>query len=114
MFDFPKTGIDYLHRTGRTGRLGTSGKVISIVNHKEDFIATQIERCIKTGKSLETLSVEQLIHEQKVEQQKKEQVKKKTVTGKAKKVTKAELKRKQDVEYQIAEKLNKLDKYLIK
>jgi superfamily II DNA/RNA helicase len=26
-FDFPKTPVDYLHRTGRTARAGSSGKV---------------------------------------------------------------------------------------
>ena len=115
MFDFPKTGVEYLHRSGRTGRLGTTGRVISLVNHKDDFLASEVERYIKQGLSLEELTVEELIHKQKLEESKKEQTKKRVVTGKRdpSKISKAELKRKQDVAYQTAEKLNRLKKYLL-
>ena len=114
MFDFPKNGVDYLHRSGRTGRLGSSGRVVSLVNHKDDFLAAKIEEYIKYGKSLEALSVEQLIHEQKLEEQKSQNVKQKTVAGRhPDKISKAELKRKRDVKANIAEKLAKLKKYLI-
>ncbi|MFT4413981.1 DEAD/DEAH box helicase [Fredinandcohnia humi] len=35
-FDFPKTTSQYLHRSGRTGRMGKKGVVISIVNAREE------------------------------------------------------------------------------
>lgn len=34
-FDFPKTTTQYLHRSGRTGRMGKAGTVISIVTSRE-------------------------------------------------------------------------------
>src|SRR5690606_21132614 len=35
-FDFPKTVEQYVHRSGRTGRMGKEGVVISIVNAREE------------------------------------------------------------------------------
>lgn len=35
-FDFPSTTTQYLHRSGRTGRMGKPGTVISIVNAREE------------------------------------------------------------------------------
>lgn len=35
-FDFPKTASQYVHRSGRTGRMGKKGVVISIVNAREE------------------------------------------------------------------------------
>ncbi|MFS0862677.1 DEAD/DEAH box helicase [Fredinandcohnia sp. 179-A 10B2 NHS] len=35
-FDFPKTTSQYVHRSGRTGRMGKKGIVISIVNAREE------------------------------------------------------------------------------
>ncbi|MCU9614599.1 DEAD/DEAH box helicase [Caldibacillus lycopersici] len=35
-FDFPKTTTQYLHRSGRTGRMGKEGTVISLVNAREE------------------------------------------------------------------------------
>ncbi|MEH7224230.1 DEAD/DEAH box helicase [Bacillus sp. JJ1566] len=35
-FDFPKTTEQYVHRSGRTGRMGKKGVVISIVNAREE------------------------------------------------------------------------------
>jgi superfamily II DNA/RNA helicase len=35
-FDFPKTTSQYVHRSGRTGRMGKKGVVISIVNAREE------------------------------------------------------------------------------
>lgn len=35
MFDFPSNSIDYLHRTGRTARMGAKGKVTSLVAKKD-------------------------------------------------------------------------------
>lgn len=50
-FDLPKTGEDYIHRIGRTGRAGEKGTAISFVAPKDWSLLTQIERF--TGKRLE-------------------------------------------------------------
>ncbi|KAL0322850.1 UNVERIFIED_CONTAM: DEAD-box ATP-dependent RNA helicase 39 [Sesamum angustifolium] len=58
MFDFPLNSIDYLHRTGRTARMGAKGKVTSLVAKKNLILATRIEEAIMKNESLESLSVE--------------------------------------------------------
>ncbi|XP_057521987.1 DEAD-box ATP-dependent RNA helicase 39 [Amaranthus tricolor] len=58
MFDFPKNSVDYLHRTGRTARMGAKGKVTSLVAKKDVLLATRIEEAIKKNESLESLSVD--------------------------------------------------------
>uniref|UniRef100_A0A7N0ZTM5 DEAD-box ATP-dependent RNA helicase 39 n=1 Tax=Kalanchoe fedtschenkoi TaxID=63787 RepID=A0A7N0ZTM5_KALFE len=58
MFDFPLNSIDYLHRTGRTARMGAKGKVTSLVTRKDQILATKIEEAIKKNESLESLSVD--------------------------------------------------------
>ncbi|KAJ4752200.1 DEAD-box ATP-dependent RNA helicase 39 [Rhynchospora pubera] len=57
MFDFPLNSIDYLHRTGRTARMGAKGKVTSLVAKKDVPLATRIEDAIKKNESLEALNV---------------------------------------------------------
>lgn len=56
MFDFPSNAIDYLHRTGRTARMGAKGKVTSLVTKKDLLLATRIEEAIKKNESLESLT----------------------------------------------------------
>ncbi|KAF7021447.1 hypothetical protein CFC21_034398 [Triticum aestivum] len=56
MFDFPKNSIDYLHRTGRTARMGAKGKVTSLVAKKDVGLATRIEDAMKKNESLESLT----------------------------------------------------------
>lgn len=56
MFDFPSNSIDYLHRTGRTARMGAKGKVTSIVAKKDVALATRIEEAMKKNESLEALT----------------------------------------------------------
>ncbi|WCJ43291.1 DEAD-box ATP-dependent RNA helicase 39 [Euphorbia peplus] len=58
MFDFPSNSIDYLHRTGRTARMGAKGKVTSLVARKDVQLATRIEEAIKKNESLESLTVD--------------------------------------------------------
>ncbi|XP_065881668.1 DEAD-box ATP-dependent RNA helicase 39-like [Euphorbia lathyris] len=58
MFDFPLNSIDYLHRTGRTARMGAKGKVTSLVARKNIQLATRIEEAIKKNESLESLTVD--------------------------------------------------------
>ncbi|KAL5223409.1 hypothetical protein ABZP36_028122 [Zizania latifolia] len=56
MFDFPSNSIDYLHRTGRTARMGAKGKVTSLLAKKDVTLATRIEEAIKRNESLEALT----------------------------------------------------------
>ncbi|KAJ1814775.1 hypothetical protein LPJ75_002628, partial [Coemansia sp. RSA 2598] len=49
LFDFPTTAIDYLHRTGRTARAGTRGKVSALVGKKDRRLADQIRLAIRQG-----------------------------------------------------------------
>lgn len=56
MFDFPLTSIDYLHRTGRTARMGAKGKVTSLVTKKDLLLAGRIEEAIRNNESLEMLT----------------------------------------------------------
>lgn len=56
MFDFPLNSIDYLHRTGRTARMGAKGKVTSLVGKKDLLLANRIEEAMRKNESLESLS----------------------------------------------------------
>jgi superfamily II DNA/RNA helicase len=38
MYDFPLDAISFLHRVGRTGRLGKKGNVIMCVREKDEFL----------------------------------------------------------------------------
>ncbi|KAF5725658.1 DEAD-box ATP-dependent RNA helicase 39 isoform 1 [Tripterygium wilfordii] len=58
MFDFPSNSIDYLHRTGRTARMGAKGKVTSLVAKKDLMLAARIEEAMRKNESLESLSVD--------------------------------------------------------
>ncbi|KAJ8760514.1 hypothetical protein K2173_015181 [Erythroxylum novogranatense] len=58
MFDFPLNSIDYLHRTGRTARMGAKGKVTSLVARKDQLLAARIEEAIRNNESLESLTLD--------------------------------------------------------
>ncbi|GAV58225.1 DEAD domain-containing protein/Helicase_C domain-containing protein [Cephalotus follicularis] len=58
MFDFPMNSIDYLHRTGRTARMGAKGKVTSLVARKDHMLADRIEEAIRKNESLESLTLD--------------------------------------------------------
>lgn len=58
MFDFPLNSIDYLHRTGRTARMGAKGKVTSLVAKRDLLLASRIEEAIRKNESLESLTVD--------------------------------------------------------
>ncbi|WVZ15464.1 hypothetical protein V8G54_013030 [Vigna mungo] len=58
MFDFPLNSIDYLHRTGRTARMGAKGKVTSLVAKKDLDLASKIEEAIRNNESLEAITKE--------------------------------------------------------
>jgi superfamily II DNA/RNA helicase len=55
-FDFPLNPIDYLHRTGRTARMGRKGMVTSLVTKRDQTLAVQLEEAMRRGDSLEALT----------------------------------------------------------
>ncbi len=38
LYDFPLDAISFLHRVGRTGRMGKKGNVIMCVREKDEFL----------------------------------------------------------------------------
>jgi superfamily II DNA/RNA helicase len=52
MFDFPRTGEDFLHRAGRTGRAGRAGRVTCLVGSTERKQATAAAAALDTGQPL--------------------------------------------------------------
>lgn len=63
MFDFPLNPIDYLHRAGRTGRLGqgevegaVSGRVTAIVAKRDRVLAHAIDGAIARNRPLDSLT----------------------------------------------------------
>jgi ATP-dependent RNA helicase SrmB len=46
-FDMPRTGIDYIHRIGRTGRADARGLAIALVKSTEWNLMAGIERFLK-------------------------------------------------------------------
>jgi superfamily II DNA/RNA helicase len=46
--DMPRSGDDYIHRTGRTGRAGQEGRAISLISPTEWNLMASIERYLKT------------------------------------------------------------------
>ncbi|GAB4845196.1 hypothetical protein Ancab_038605 [Ancistrocladus abbreviatus] len=79
MFDFPRNSIDYLHRTGRTARMGAKGKVTSLVAKKDLVLATRIEEAMRKNESLESLSADSVrrdIARARILQQKEKSAKK--------------------------------------
>lgn len=49
LFDFPTTAIDYLHRSGRTARAGSRGRVTALVGKRDRRLADQIRLAIRQG-----------------------------------------------------------------
>ena len=56
IFDFPLNPIDYLHRSGRTGRAGRKGIVTSLVTKRDIVLATAIQGAIARGLPIDSLS----------------------------------------------------------
>ena len=52
-FDFPKTINDYIHRAGRTGRIGNKGLVVSLYYNKNLSVVKQLEDSYKQKLPLE-------------------------------------------------------------
>ena len=56
MFDFPLKPIYYLHRAGRTARMGSDGLVTALVAKRDRVLATAIDRAIGKGLPLDSLT----------------------------------------------------------
>ncbi|CAI5484727.1 unnamed protein product [Closterium sp. Yama58-4] len=52
-FDFPLTPVDYLHRAGRTARMGAKGRVTTLVSKRDQQMAALVERAVERGEPLE-------------------------------------------------------------
>jgi len=52
MFDFPRTGEDFLHRAGRTARAGRAGRVLCLVGQREVDQAARAEAAMRSGAPL--------------------------------------------------------------
>ena len=46
-FDMPRSGDEYVHRVGRTGRAGNEGLAISLITHNDWNLMSSIERYLK-------------------------------------------------------------------
>jgi superfamily II DNA/RNA helicase len=57
-FDLPRVSEDYVHRIGRTGRAGATGKAISLVGPQDWMNLTRIERL--TGQPITEIKIEGL------------------------------------------------------
>ena len=56
-YEIPRAPEDYIHRIGRTGRAGASGKAISLVSPEEEKYLKEIEKLIKCEIEKETAIV---------------------------------------------------------
>jgi len=56
-YELPHSPEDYVHRIGRTGRAGSSGEAISLVEPEEHKLLADIERLLKRSIPRETASV---------------------------------------------------------
>ncbi|CDJ38988.1 DEAD/DEAH box helicase, putative [Eimeria tenella] len=56
--DFPPTVVEYLHRAGRTGRLGSKGFVLSLVSKKDAVVAANVRASLSAGASMEELNAQ--------------------------------------------------------
>lgn len=53
----PKTAEDYLHRSGRTGRLSRPGKVVSLIQEEEEFVIKRYMNELQIVMKRRTLNV---------------------------------------------------------
>lgn len=59
-YDFPPSVMDYLHRVGRTARMGRTGKSVSLIHTKRDrAIALEIQKIQQDGVGDLTIAMEQ-------------------------------------------------------
>ncbi|MPZ74866.1 MAG: DEAD/DEAH box helicase [Nitriliruptorales bacterium] len=59
-FDPPASGKDYVHRSGRTGRAGADGLVVTLVTPDKQRDVSSLQRELRVPQRLEPVDVEQL------------------------------------------------------
>ncbi len=59
-YDQPATGKDYVHRSGRTGRAGAEGLVVSLVSAEETNDVQKLQRSLQLPEGLHTLDMNML------------------------------------------------------
>ena len=52
MYDFPSNLVDFIHRSGRTGRAKQKGLVTALINQKDRRLAEYVRMMIKQRKPL--------------------------------------------------------------
>eukprot|EP01080_Neovahlkampfia_damariscottae_P010319 gene10319-2735_t len=84
LFDFPESSVEYIHRSGRTGRMGQKGKVTSLLQKKEFELGKLIQNAISSGQNLDKLSSDKKTNKIWMETQAKERKEKREQMGKRK------------------------------
>jgi len=54
-YDFPKDVVKFLHRIGRTGRMGKPGKVLNFITASDVLMSTLIRDAVVSGQTLDDL-----------------------------------------------------------
>jgi ATP-dependent RNA helicase DeaD len=49
MFDMPPTAESYLHRAGRTGRMGRPGVVVTLASKQEVFVVERLGNALSVA-----------------------------------------------------------------
>lgn len=57
LFDFPTSGVDYLHRVGRTARAGMEGMATSLLGRKDRLLAKEIQKLTAQGKPVDHIKM---------------------------------------------------------
>eukprot|EP01125_Pyxidicula_operculata_P011346 TRINITY_DN371_c2_g1_i3.p1 TRINITY_DN371_c2_g1~~TRINITY_DN371_c2_g1_i3.p1 ORF type:complete len:1033 (+),score=217.93 TRINITY_DN371_c2_g1_i3:794-3892(+) len=59
LFDFPRNVVDFIHRTGRTARGGSSGRVTAFISKGDAQLADLIKNSLSQNKPLSEISIPQ-------------------------------------------------------
>ena len=62
-FDFPLNSLDYIHRSGRTARAGSGGKVTNLVAKKDRVLAGEIDNAVKLGLPIDNATSSRAVSE---------------------------------------------------
>jgi len=71
-FDFPLNSLDYIHRSGRTARAGSGGKVTNLVAKKDRVLAGEIDNAVKLGLPIDNATSSRAVSEARKKQSARE------------------------------------------